>query len=184
MKTLDQRIAGLIAVEGDFVDNHADRGGPTRFGITEAEARANGYKGDMRDLPIELARRIYTQRYWFAPHLDLVSIRAPHVAGEMFDTGVNMGTKAAAKLLQRALNVLHGDGLVVDGAISPGGATLKALDAYMAARTAQDGEAVLVELLNSFQGTRYAEIVEGDAKQRTFVFGQIRNRVMDRSASA
>lgn len=184
MKTVDQLVAGVIAVEGDYVDHPADRGGPTRFGITQAEARADGFAGDMRALPIERARSIYARRYWFAPHLDLVALIAPRVAGEMFDTGVNMGTGTAAKILQRALNVLQGAGLAVDGAISPGGATLKALGAYIAARGKQDGESVLVELLNALQGTRYVEIVEHDSSQRAFVFGQIRNRVMDRSASA
>lgn len=178
----DQLVDALIQREGGYVNNPADRGGPTRYGITQAVARANGYAGDMAALPIALARSIYAVSYWSGPHYDQIATIAPHVAGELFDTGVNMGIFTAGKFLQRALNVMTGDGLLVDGNL--GAKSLGSLQRYVAARKAQDGEAVLVELLNSFQGARYAEIVEANAAQRTFVFGQIRNRVMDRSPSA
>lgn len=182
MTDIAKLIDDLIGREGGFVDHPADRGGPTRFGITQAVARANGYAGDMRALPIETARAIYMRIYWTAPHFVQIATIAPHVAAELFDTGVNMGVGTAAKFLQRALNVLTGSGLPLTGTIA--GQTMAALSAYMAARGHQDGEAVLVELLNDEQGTRYADLVESDASQRAFVFGQIRNRVLDRSVSA
>ncbi|MDH7641190.1 glycoside hydrolase family 108 protein [Sphingomonas oryzagri] len=177
-----QLIDALIAREGGYVNMTADKGGPTRFGVTQAVARAHGYAGDMSQFPMDLARSIYAETYWSAAQLDRISAIAPHVAGELFDTGVNMGIFVAGKFLQRALNVMVGDGLLVDGHV--GDKTIASLERYQQARKAQDGEAVLVELLNSFQGTRYAEIVEANAAQRVFVFGQVRNRVMDRSASA
>ena len=37
---VDERIDELIEREGGYVCHPADRGGPTRFGITEAVARA------------------------------------------------------------------------------------------------------------------------------------------------
>jgi lysozyme family protein len=175
-------IDGLIAREGDYVDHPADRGGPTRYGITQAVARANGYTGDMRALPIELARKIYLTTYWSGPRVDQVAAIAPHVAGELFDTGVNMGPGTAAKFLRRALKVLTGTSIAATGAIDA--ATIGALSAYLATRAQQNGEAVLVELLNDQQGVRYAELVEANPSQRAFVFGQIRNRVLDRSPSA
>lgn len=49
--TIDQMIDALIDREGDYVNHPADRGGPTRFGITEAVARAHGYAGPMALLP-------------------------------------------------------------------------------------------------------------------------------------
>jgi lysozyme family protein len=184
VKSDTQLINEVIAREGDYVNHAADRGGPTRYGITQAVARADGYTGDMRVFPIERARAIYRRQYWTGPRFDLVAAIAPRVAAELFDTGVNMGPKAAIKFLQRSLNNLQGSGLDVDGGISADGATLKALKAYMAARGQQDGELVLVEAQNNLQGVRYQEIVEADPSQRAFVFGQIRYRVMDRSASA
>ena len=48
---IDELIGELIAREGDYVSHPADKGGPTRFGITEAVARAHGYGGPMTALP-------------------------------------------------------------------------------------------------------------------------------------
>ena len=39
---VDELIDELIEREGGFVSHPADRGGPTRYGITEAVARAHG----------------------------------------------------------------------------------------------------------------------------------------------
>ena len=47
-------LEALIEREGGYVYHPADKGGPTRFGITQDVARAQGYHGDMRDLPREL----------------------------------------------------------------------------------------------------------------------------------
>lgn len=181
MKTPQQLVAELIAREGGYVDNAADKGGKTRFGITEAVARANHYAGDMAALPIELATQIYMATYWTGPRLDQVYRLAPRVAGELFDTGVNMGVGVAAKFLRRALVVLTGDALAPAGTIDA--ATITTLSTYLARRAKQNGEAVLIELLNALQGTHYAEIVEAKPAQRAFIYGWISNRVMDRSVS-
>ena len=45
--TIDTLIDGVIGREGGYSNHPADRGGPTRWGVTEAVARANGYRGDM-----------------------------------------------------------------------------------------------------------------------------------------
>ena len=53
----------LIGLEGDFVDDPADSGGATRYGVTEAVARAEGYRGPMARLPRPTAESIYVRRY-------------------------------------------------------------------------------------------------------------------------
>ena len=60
-------VEALIDREGGFVDNRADKGGPTCFGITEAVARAHGYAGPMRLLPRSEAALIYRRLYWLRP---------------------------------------------------------------------------------------------------------------------
>ena len=45
---IDRLIEEVIEREGGYVDHPADRGGPTRWGITEAVARRQGYMDDMR----------------------------------------------------------------------------------------------------------------------------------------
>jgi len=133
---VDRMIDELIEREGGFVNNPADKGGPTCFGITEAVARANGYAGPMRLLPREEAAEIYKRLYWLRPRFDEIAARSPRLAAELFDTGVNMGPAVAATFLQRALTALNRGGtdypdLVPDGRIGP--MTLFALDAFLAA---------------------------------------------------
>ena len=93
-------IDELIAREGGTVANPADEGGPTRFGISEAIARAHGYTGTMAAPPRDTAAAIYQADYWTRPGLDAVAALAPTVAAELFDTGVNMGVAAAAGFLR------------------------------------------------------------------------------------
>ena len=52
---LNDLIDDLLDREGGYVHHPADRGGATCWGITEAVARAEGYPGQMRALPREVA---------------------------------------------------------------------------------------------------------------------------------
>lgn len=175
--TIEDQIAGLIRREGDYSDRAADLGGPTRWGITQAVARAHGYTGDMRELPQTVAAQIYRADYWTTPHFDLVGGQAPRVGAKLFDMAANCGPGTAAMLLQRALNVLHGSALKLDGRLTPGGATLTTLEGYLAKRPGDEDEMVLLELIACFQGERYAEIVERNPSQRANIYGWIRARV-------
>ena len=60
----------LMEREGGNVNDPADRGGPTRFGITEAVVRAHGYRDAMSALPPEEAAAIYRRLYWLRPRFD------------------------------------------------------------------------------------------------------------------
>src|ERR1700761_6411440 len=91
----------LIEREGGYVARAEDKGGPTRFGITQAVARAHGYGGAMAGLPRETAVAIYRADYWTRPGLEAVAPLAPKIAEELFDTGVNMGAGTAAGFLRR-----------------------------------------------------------------------------------
>lgn len=172
-------IDGIIAVEGGYVNDPRDSGGETNFGITVAVARASGYFGVMKDLPREIAFRIYEHKYWDALRLSEIEIFSERIAEELADTGVNMGVGAAAKFFQRSLNVLNNRGMLysdiqVDGSIGLG--TLNAFKAFIAKR-GKDGEAVLYKMLNCLQGARYVELAEAREKDEAFVFGWYANRV-------
>ena len=54
----------VLEVESGYSNEKYDSGGKTTFGITEKEARAYGYKGDMRKLPKELAIEILKKDYY------------------------------------------------------------------------------------------------------------------------
>jgi lysozyme family protein len=173
MRSFGAIIDGILAKERGFVDHADDRGGPTNWGVTQAVARANGYTGDMRDMPQSLARDIYFKRYIVAPGFDLVADVDMHIASEAIDTGVNMGPQRAAEFLQRCLNVFNLRGsryadVFVDGRIGP--VTVEALRAFLAWR-GDKGQRVLLKALNCEQGHKYIEFAENNPSQESFVFG-------------
>jgi len=178
-KAIDLLIADVIDREGGYSNHPADKGGATNFGITEAVARAHGYAGDMRAFPRAEAVEIYRQIYWIRPKFDQVAQRAPAIAGELFDTGVNMGPAVATTFLQRALTALNRSAkdypdLMPDGRI--GTATLNALDNYLAAR-GKAGEQVLLRALEALQGERYLRLAERRPANEVFLYGWLANRV-------
>jgi len=162
--TVDDIINATLKAEGGYVNDPSDKGGETNYGITVGTARANGYKGSMRDLPLQTAKDIYRNEYLVKPGFsNFPSV----VAAELFDTGVNMGPSTATKFLQRAINALQGSGLAVDGKMGP--ATRNAVAVYLASRS--NAETILVKALNCLQGVRYIELVEGNVSQRRFING-------------
>jgi lysozyme family protein len=98
----------LLKHEGGFSDHSADPGGKTRYGVTEAVARDVGYRGDMRELPLDLAQRIYKDRYWDAVQAEALPADVRYI---VFDGAVNSGITQSAKWLQRACGVKD-DGIV------------------------------------------------------------------------
>ena len=177
---VEELIDELIEREGGYVHHPADKGGPTRFGITEAVARAHGYAGAMTDLPRQEAEAIYRRLYWLRPRFDQVAERCPRVAAELFDTGANMGPAVAATFLQRALTALNRGGqdypdLVPDGRVGP--VTLAALDAFLEARGRRGGETVMLRALEALQGERYLRLAEKRPANEAFLYGWLANRI-------
>lgn len=178
MSRVDLIIDGVIATEGGYVNDPKDRGGETMYGITAAVARANGYIGEMRDMPIGVARIIYRKRYVEDPGFDRVLKIDETIGVELIDTGVNMGTARAGEFLQRWLNGFNSEGkyqpLFVDGRI--GQVSADALRAFLTWR-GKDGRTALLRGLNGAQAERYLEIAEARTEQKKFLFGWVLNRV-------
>lgn len=94
--TSDQAISLVIQVEGGYVNDPADPGGETKFGISKRAFPDL----DIRELQETDARRIYLEQYW-----------NPNRCGEMphgldllfFDSCVNQGPRAATLILERTL---------------------------------------------------------------------------------
>ena len=175
---IEELVDLVIDREGGFVHHPADRGGPTRYGITEAVARAEGYVGDMRHFARPAAAALYRRLYWHRPGFDRVAAHAPAVAAELFDTGVNMGPAVAAGFLQRALNALNRGAtdypdVLLDGCVGP--ATLTALDRFLATRP--NGESVLVKAIEALQGERYLTLAERRPANEAFLYGWLANRL-------
>jgi lysozyme family protein len=176
---VDDLIDEVIGREGGYSNHPADRGGPTRWGVTEAVARAHGFAGDMRGFPREEAVAVYRRLYWLRPGFDRVAELAPRLAAELFDTGVNMGPEVAAGFLQRALNALNRGAsdypdIPIDRRI--GDATLAALRGFLA-RRGPAGETVLLKAVEALQGERYLRLAEQRPANEAFLYGWLANRL-------
>jgi lysozyme family protein len=137
-----------------------DTGGVTRWGIS-----AHSYPHlDIRELSLEEAEAIYKRDYWYP--LNCGAIRDQAVATKLLDMGVNMGTRSAARLLQRACIVL-GHALTADGEVGP--VTVEAVNAC--------DPAALVAELRSQSRDRYLAIIGSDPRK----YGQYKTNWLARA---
>lgn len=149
---IDRLIEDVIEREGDYVDHPADRGGPTRWGITQAVARRDGYMDHMRRLPQSDVAAIYKRLYWLILAFDKVAETAPKLAAELFDMGINMGTGTATGFLQRALNALL-------------------------RKRGKGGEGVLFKAVEALQGAHYVRLAETRPSKEAFLYGWLANHI-------
>lgn len=179
MNYFERAFAHVIGVEGKYSNHPLDKGGETMFGITIAKARAHGYTGPMRLLPIDVAHSIYKIDFWDKLNLDQVAQRSYRIALELFDTGVNMGEHIAGVFLQSSLNLFNRNqkdykDIEEDGKIGP--KTLTALDALLKKRKL-NGEILLLKDLNVQQGYRYRTIAKANRTQEEFMVGWYDKRI-------
>lgn len=108
-------IGDIIRREGGFVDHPADRGGPTKYGITQAtlERHRHAYifPDDVRKLTEMEARLIYSDLYIKRPGFDRIADEK--LRSLVVDCGVNHGPVRATRMLQKAVRV------TVDGILGP-----------------------------------------------------------------
>ena len=98
----EEALTHVLAAEGGYVNHTDDPGGATRYGITSRTARAHGYKGDMRFLPLSIAADIYRESYWDTCRCDELP---PGIRLAVFDAAVNSGPGQSILWLQRCLLV-------------------------------------------------------------------------------
>ena len=110
----DQAFDRLIGNEGGYVNNPADPGGETKFGISKRT-----YPDvDIASLTLEQAKAIYKRDYWDRAKADQYD---GQIGFQLFDTAVNSGVDRAIRILQAAV------GVMADGKVGP--ATLAAIAA-------------------------------------------------------
>ncbi|MGI9437130.1 MAG: glycoside hydrolase family 108 protein [Geminicoccaceae bacterium] len=119
-QSVDSMIDDVIRREGGFVDHPADRGGPTKFGITQKTlARHLGRDvkpDDVRRLRLDLAADIYRSTYFMKPRID--SLPAS-IQAFLFDSAVNHGPRRAIRFLQLVCNAAGFGPLSADGLCGP-----------------------------------------------------------------
>ena len=100
----DSAFDRVIGHEGGLVDDPADPGGLTKFGISQ-----RAYPGvDIKALTVDDAKRLYKRDYWDRSMADQYD---GAIGFQLFDAAVNSGVPAAARMLQRAVGV-QDDGVI------------------------------------------------------------------------
>lgn len=134
MAHFEQAYKITMANEGGYANKEGDSGGETWRGVARnSHPNWAGWKivDDVKathptSLNQALAARtdlqtlvldMYRKEYWNCMSLD--SLHCQQTANQLFDVAVNCGSGTAAKMLQRALNVLHQPALAVDGKVGP-----------------------------------------------------------------
>jgi lysozyme family protein len=99
-------IQEIIDNEGGYVNNPADRGGPTKYGITQKTL--SNYWGiqateqQVKDLDIKVAKEIYETNYLSKPRID--KLPEGLLQTLVLDMAVNHGPKRGIRILQNATN--------------------------------------------------------------------------------
>lgn len=106
--TVDEIITQIIDREGrEYSDRPADRGGPTKFGVTKATLSEYRLKpctdDDVKDMDESEARAIYRFLYVITPGFH--KIANDKLQSLLVDSAVQHGAMTAIKFLQQALSV-------------------------------------------------------------------------------
>ncbi|MBR9882599.1 MAG: hypothetical protein GYB21_02640 [Oceanospirillales bacterium] len=171
MVTVKEMIDQILVREGGYVDHPDDRGGPTKFGITQKTlSRYYGRAAtpsEVEALSVEVAREIYERNYYIAPSLNTLP---DTIQPFLFDSAVNHGPRRAIRFLQSVCNqARYTPALSEDGAVGPN--TRRA--ALWAER---EMGRVLLRALIEERRNFYRVIVEMRPSQRVFLNGWM-NRV-------
>lgn len=167
-------IGAVFALEGGYVSHPSDPGGPTNLGITERVARANGFRGDMRNLSRSEAFAIYEREYIRKPgFLPLVEID-PVVAEEVVDTGVNMGPARPTRFFRQAVNQVCRTRLPITDSID--WVTIKAWEDCRANLGRRSCVAML-ESLDRQQLAEYDRLVRVNPRLQVFYRGWVNHRI-------
>lgn len=174
MSTFDDAFIKVVGIEGGYSNNPSDSGGETMYGITIAVARAFGYIGPMRELPLSTAKAIYKRNYWDKLKLDSMDYA---LAECLFNIGVNSGVGRAGQFLQAALNAFncrgeHYPDITVDGDVGPG--TLSALNAFKRRRKEAN---TIVKAIVCQYGNFLLELTQKREKDEDFAYGWFSKRV-------
>ncbi|HNP80149.1 MAG TPA: glycosyl hydrolase 108 family protein [Nitrospira sp.] len=163
MAEFEQAVQVVLSLEGGLSQHPADRGGVTKYGISQRSHPDL----DIAALTEADAKALYRGEYWH-PLFDRITDQAK--ASKIFDLCVNLGTTGGITLLQRAINQERGvrGHVDVDGRF--GAQTLMAVN-LMPVRQ-------FLRAVRARQVRHYVNIVLEDASQLAFLDGWINRAVV------
>lgn len=146
-----------IQNEGGYVNDPADPGGETNFGIS----KRSHPNVDIKALTVDSAALIYLNEYWNPLY---TQINDQAVANKLFDMTVNMGKMGGVTILQRCLHSSAGWACPVDGLFGTG--TLSFVN--------QTEPNALLNELRAQAAMYYVQIVQSSPSQQKFLLGWLR----------
>lgn len=154
----EQAFGFTLKWEGGYVNDPADSGGETKFGISK-----KSYPGlDIRSLTVDEAYAIYLRDYWDKVGGD----KLPHPLGlAVFDYAVNSGVRTASAALQRAI------GATPDGRVGPG--TKNALRLALERQWPNGPEELALRVMDD-RIEKLCAIVKARPSQAKFLLGWMR----------
>ena len=111
--------------EGGYVNDPLDRGGKTKYGITEnvrLEFNQHRPPYPIEEITREDAEQVYYELYWKRSGVETLQDALPdEFLIQIFDAAVNHGSGNSVRFLQKAYNLIKIDGpaLVEDGILGP-----------------------------------------------------------------
>lgn len=120
MKTVDDLIGDIIRREGGFSNRKEDKGGPTKYGITQRTLstwlKRPATIEEVKALDRETAHEIIELNFYRAPRLD--TLPEP-IRPFVFDCATNHGPDDAVIFVQKVINEAGFGPVDVDGVIGP-----------------------------------------------------------------
>jgi len=166
-KKIDKIIYEIIAREGGYSDHKADRGGPTKYGVTLATLSSYlgrpATKDDVKALTKHTAFEILYRFYYEVPDIDMLPESIQPI---MADMSVNHGPRKSISMLQDVLTTCALNVGPIDGHCGQ--------RTQSAARKCWDD--IGNDLINKLVNRRialYHNIVKDDPSQLKFISGWV-----------
>jgi|TARA_Y100000310_G_scaffold87749_1_gene84614 lysozyme family protein len=151
--SFDQVIKEVFKHEGGYVNDPDDPGGETKYGISKKAFPDENIK----KLTKQHAAKLYYDKYWIPSKVHMLP---NDLWAIYFDMAVNMGTRRAATILQKACNHKNKVKIKVDG--------------RMGKNTAKSAKILEPERLRSFRVKYYADLVTRKPVLEKYWFGWYR----------
>lgn len=175
MANFNLAIGHVLEHEGGYVNHPSDPGGATKYGISLRYLQKRGDKlgdfdgdgdidvDDIRSMTVPMAKATYEAGFWVPNKLG--EVKSQMAATKIFDMCVNMGSKQAWKIAQRAVSAM-GTPLIDDGVVGP--QTLQAIN------NLNHFDYDLVISIRELQRSFYTGIMKRKPKLQAFSLGWYR----------
>ncbi len=118
--TVDDMLADILRREGGYSNHASDKGGPTKYGVTQKTLSAwlgrPASVDEVRTMDEATAREIYTRNYLSGPRIDTLP---PDIVPQVFDCAVNHGPRQAVRFVQKVINEAGFGPCDIDGVLGP-----------------------------------------------------------------